>query len=62
MRGPLGRLRAKMSAAYGGEKIPLDDGHGHGHGEDHDAIGAGHGEHDEHAAAGKAGDDKSLTR
>ncbi|GGL04275.1 cytochrome bc1 complex cytochrome b subunit [Planomonospora parontospora] len=48
LRGPIGRLRAKMSAAYGGEKIPLDDGHGDGH---------GHG-HDDHAAVGTGGDDK----
>ncbi|MFI6450856.1 cytochrome bc complex cytochrome b subunit [Streptosporangium amethystogenes] len=48
-RGPLGRLRTKMSAAYGGEKIPLDDGHGHGEG------------HEEHTAVGQGGDDKSLT-
>jgi ubiquinol-cytochrome c reductase cytochrome b subunit len=26
MRGPLGKLRARMSKAYGGEKVPLDDG------------------------------------
>ncbi|MGV9325385.1 cytochrome bc1 complex cytochrome b subunit [Streptosporangium sandarakinum] len=39
LRGPLGRLRVKMSRAYGGEKIPLDDGHGHG--EEHAAIGSG---------------------
>jgi ubiquinol-cytochrome c reductase cytochrome b subunit len=49
MRGPLGKLRARMSKAYGGEKIPLDDGHGHGHEEEHVAIGSG-GE-----------DDRSLT-
>ncbi|WP_433376846.1 cytochrome bc1 complex cytochrome b subunit [Streptosporangium sp. CA-115845] len=48
-RGPLGKLRTKMSAAYGGEKIPLDDGHGHGEG------------HEEHTAVGQGGDDKSLT-
>ncbi|MEV1241474.1 cytochrome bc complex cytochrome b subunit [Nonomuraea sp. NPDC050022] len=30
MRGPLGRLRVRMSKAYGGEKVPLDDGHGAG--------------------------------
>ncbi|GHH62850.1 cytochrome bc1 complex cytochrome b subunit [Streptosporangium violaceochromogenes] len=48
MRGPLGRLRAKMSRAYGGEKVALDEGHGHGH--------------DEHAAVGPGKDDKSLTR
>ncbi|MEU0520186.1 cytochrome bc complex cytochrome b subunit [Streptosporangium sp. NPDC006007] len=46
MRGPLGRLRAKLSELYGGEKIPLDDGHGH----------------DEHAEVGPGKDDKSLTR
>ncbi|HEX4814998.1 MAG TPA: ubiquinol-cytochrome c reductase cytochrome b subunit [Nonomuraea sp.] len=28
-RGPLGRLRVRMSRAYGGEKIPLDGEHGH---------------------------------
>ncbi|MFF0246667.1 cytochrome bc1 complex cytochrome b subunit [Streptosporangium sandarakinum] len=39
LRGPLGRLRVKLSRAYGGEKIPLDDGHGHG--EEHAAIGSG---------------------
>ncbi|GAA4042983.1 cytochrome b [Nonomuraea soli] len=49
MRGPIGKLRARMSRAYGGEKIPLDDGHGHdGHGDDHAAIGTG-------------GDEKSIT-
>ncbi|MGN9839598.1 cytochrome bc1 complex cytochrome b subunit [Nonomuraea sp. H19] len=48
MRGPLGKLRARMSKAYGGEKIPLDDGHGHGHDEEHAAIGTGD-------------DDRSLT-
>ncbi|GAA5074046.1 ubiquinol-cytochrome c reductase cytochrome b subunit [Thermocatellispora tengchongensis] len=53
LRGPVGRLRARMSQAYGGEKIPLDAGHGNGHGD-------GHGEH--HAAIGSGtGDDKSLT-
>ncbi|MET9240129.1 ubiquinol-cytochrome c reductase cytochrome b subunit [Nonomuraea sp. NPDC003709] len=41
MRGPLGKLRARMSKAYGGEKIPLDEGHGHGHEEEHAAIGSG---------------------
>ncbi|MFC5832500.1 cytochrome b [Nonomuraea insulae] len=45
MRGPLGKLRGRMSKAYGGEKIPLDDGHGH---------------EDEHAAIG-SGDDRSIT-
>ena len=35
MRRPLGRLRAKMSKAYGGEKIALTDGHG----EDREARG-----------------------
>ncbi|MEV4750958.1 cytochrome bc complex cytochrome b subunit [Streptosporangium sp. NPDC049248] len=49
MRGPLGKLRNKMSAAYGGEKIPLDDGHGHGEG------------HEEHTAVGQGGEDRSLT-
>ncbi|MED7925591.1 ubiquinol-cytochrome c reductase cytochrome b subunit [Nonomuraea sp. LP-02] len=49
MRGPLGKLRARMSRAYGGEKIPLDDGHGHGHGDEHAAIGSG------------GDDDRSLT-
>jgi ubiquinol-cytochrome c reductase cytochrome b subunit len=39
MRGPLGRLRARMSRAYGGEKIPIEAGHGHE--EEHAAIGAG---------------------
>ncbi|MFF5206871.1 cytochrome bc complex cytochrome b subunit [Streptosporangium sp. NPDC000396] len=39
MRGPLGKLRAKMSEAYGGEKIPLDEGHGHGH-EEHAVVGS----------------------
>ncbi|GAA3010743.1 ubiquinol-cytochrome c reductase cytochrome b subunit [Streptosporangium longisporum] len=53
MRGPLGRLRARMSQAYGGEKIPLEAGHGDGHGDDHG--------HDEPAAVGK-GEDRSLTR
>ncbi|GAA0824065.1 ubiquinol-cytochrome c reductase cytochrome b subunit [Streptosporangium amethystogenes subsp. fukuiense] len=27
MRGPLGRLRVRMSTTYGGEKVPLDEGH-----------------------------------
>ncbi|MEU4543358.1 cytochrome bc1 complex cytochrome b subunit [Nonomuraea dietziae] len=48
MRGPLGKLRGRMSRSYGGEKIPLDDGHGHEHGEEHAEIGPG-------------GDDRSLT-
>ncbi|SDI00316.1 cytochrome b [Nonomuraea jiangxiensis] len=48
MRGPLGKLRGRMSKAYGGEKIPLDDGHGHGHEEEHAAIESGD-------------DDRSLT-
>ncbi len=47
MRGPLGRLRAKMSKAYGGEKIALDEGHGD--------------EHGEHAEVGAGKDDRSLT-
>ncbi|MEO3889061.1 ubiquinol-cytochrome c reductase cytochrome b subunit [Nonomuraea sp. B5E05] len=51
MRGPLGKLRARMSKAYGGEKIPLDGGHGDGHGHE-----------EEHAAVGSADDDHSLTR
>ncbi|MFI6319403.1 cytochrome bc complex cytochrome b subunit [Nonomuraea sp. NPDC050556] len=46
MRGPLGKLRGRMSKAYGGEKIPLDDGDGHGHG---------------HAEIESGDDDKSLT-
>jgi ubiquinol-cytochrome c reductase cytochrome b subunit len=41
MRGPVGKLRARMSKAYGGEKIALDDGHGHGHEDEHAAIGSG---------------------
>ncbi|MFB9965352.1 cytochrome bc1 complex cytochrome b subunit [Sinosporangium siamense] len=46
LRGPIGKLRAKMSRAYGGEKVAIDDGHGHhdDHGE-HAAIGAGDGGH-----------------
>ncbi|MER5425650.1 cytochrome bc1 complex cytochrome b subunit [Streptosporangium roseum] len=44
-RGPLGRLRAKLSKAYGGEKVPLDGDHAH----------------DEHAGAGSdTKDDRSL--
>ncbi|MGP3954875.1 cytochrome bc1 complex cytochrome b subunit [Nonomuraea sp. 3N208] len=39
MRGPLGKLRSRMSKAYGGEKIPLDEGHEHE--EEHAAIGGG---------------------
>ncbi|MEU4539487.1 ubiquinol-cytochrome c reductase cytochrome b subunit [Streptosporangium sp. NPDC023825] len=67
---PLRRLRAMMSRAYGGEKVPLDgdrdhDGH-NGHGEhtgrgEHDGHGehdgrdrAGRGEHDGHDRAGRA--------
>ncbi|TDD44736.1 cytochrome bc complex cytochrome b subunit [Nonomuraea terrae] len=57
MRGPLGRLRARMSKAYGGEKIPLEDPHGH---EEHAAIGHG-GEEEQHAAVGSSDDDRSLT-
>ncbi|MET8008132.1 cytochrome bc1 complex cytochrome b subunit [Nonomuraea glycinis] len=45
MRGPLGKLRAKMSRTYGGEKIPLDGDHAH----------------DEEHAAVTSGEDKSLT-
>jgi ubiquinol-cytochrome c reductase cytochrome b subunit len=37
MRGPLGKLRGRMSKAYGGEKIPLDEGHH----EEHEAITSG---------------------
>jgi ubiquinol-cytochrome c reductase cytochrome b subunit len=48
LRGPIGRLRAKMSQTYGGEKIPIEDGH-HGDG------------HDEHAAITPGDDGKSLT-
>ncbi|SNR89088.1 menaquinol-cytochrome c reductase cytochrome b subunit precursor [Streptosporangium subroseum] len=40
MRHPLGRLRAKMSRAYGGEKIALTDGHGEDQ-EKHAAVGPG---------------------
>jgi ubiquinol-cytochrome c reductase cytochrome b subunit len=49
MRGPLGKLRGRMSKAYGGEKIPMDDGHGHEHEDEHAAIGSG------------GGDDRSIT-
>jgi ubiquinol-cytochrome c reductase cytochrome b subunit len=45
-----------MSKAYGGEKIPLDDGHGH---DEHAAI--GHGGDEEHAAVGSGDEDRSLT-
>ncbi|MBF8190968.1 ubiquinol-cytochrome c reductase cytochrome b subunit [Nonomuraea sp. K274] len=45
-RGPLGKLRSRMSKAYGGEKIPLE-GDSHAHDEEHPAIEA---------------DDHSLTR
>jgi ubiquinol-cytochrome c reductase cytochrome b subunit len=48
-RTALGRLRAKMSAAYGTDHVPLGDGHAEAHGEEH-------GE-EEHAAVG-AGDRK----
>lgn len=43
MRGPLGRLRGRMSTAYGGEKIPLD---GDGHGDDagHPEVESGSGD------------------
>jgi ubiquinol-cytochrome c reductase cytochrome b subunit len=40
MRHPLGRLRAKMSRAYGGEKVALTDGHGEDQ-EKHAAVGPG---------------------
>ncbi|SEL20148.1 cytochrome b [Nonomuraea pusilla] len=46
MRGPLGKLRARMSKAYGGEKIPLEEEHAH---------------EEEKAAIGAGGDDRSLT-
>jgi len=46
MRGPIGKLRARMSKAYGGEKIALDGEH---------PI------EDEHAAV-EPGEDKTLTR
>ncbi|MDP9865214.1 MULTISPECIES: cytochrome bc1 complex cytochrome b subunit [Streptosporangium] len=36
MRGPLGKLRAKLSRAYGGEKVPLDSEHAH---DEHAAVG-----------------------
>ncbi|MGV9775973.1 ubiquinol-cytochrome c reductase cytochrome b subunit, partial [Streptosporangium sp. NPDC003464] len=36
MRGPLGKLRVKLSRAYGGEKVPLDSEHGH---DEHAAVG-----------------------
>ncbi len=38
-RSLIGRLRAKMSKAYGTDRIPLEEGHGHG--EEHAAVGAG---------------------
>ena len=43
LRGPLGRIRAKMSRTYGTDHIPLPEGNGHadGHGEEHAAVGAG---------------------
>ncbi|MEV0615941.1 ubiquinol-cytochrome c reductase cytochrome b subunit [Nonomuraea sp. NPDC050404] len=47
MRGPLGKLRGRMSKAYGGEKIPLDDGHGHD--DEHAAIGSGKDEDRSHS-------------
>ncbi|MFF4776576.1 cytochrome bc complex cytochrome b subunit [Microtetraspora fusca] len=50
LRGPLDRLRARMSQAYGGEKVPLDPGHGDGHGDEHAAVGL------------DSSDDKPLTR
>jgi len=46
LRGPVGRLRLRMSRAYGGEKIPLADGRPH--------------DEDEHAAAPPRG--RALTR
>ncbi|WP_433496928.1 cytochrome bc1 complex cytochrome b subunit [Sphaerimonospora sp. CA-214678] len=53
-RGPAGRLRSRMSRAYGGEKIPLGNGHGPGEGGDA-AIGAEGGTH-------TGGDTRTLTR
>ncbi|HEY9522860.1 MAG TPA: cytochrome bc complex cytochrome b subunit [Thermopolyspora sp.] len=42
MRGPLGRLRAKMSLAYGTDHVPLPPaGHEHGEEGEHAAVGAG---------------------
>jgi ubiquinol-cytochrome c reductase cytochrome b subunit len=39
MRGPVGRLRALLSKAYGTDHVPLpEDGHEH---EEHAAVGAG---------------------
>ncbi|MCT9930090.1 ubiquinol-cytochrome c reductase cytochrome b subunit [Planotetraspora sp. A-T 1434] len=50
-RTALGRLRAKMSEAYGTDRVPFDgDGHAHD---------AGHHE-EEHAAVGSGGDHKQL--
>ncbi|MEV7802644.1 cytochrome bc complex cytochrome b subunit [Microbispora sp. NPDC088329] len=41
-RSPLGRLRAKMSQAYGTDHVPLTDGHHEeGHEEEHAGVGAG---------------------
>ncbi|GGO09296.1 cytochrome bc1 complex cytochrome b subunit [Microbispora rosea subsp. aerata] len=41
-RGPLGRLRTKMSRAYGTDHVPLTDGHHEvGHEEEHAGVGAG---------------------
>ncbi|PZG54291.1 ubiquinol-cytochrome c reductase cytochrome b subunit [Spongiactinospora gelatinilytica] len=57
MRGPLGRLRGRMSRTYGGEKIPMDQPHGDDHGA-HEEIG----EHEEHAAVGATGEGRSLDR
>ncbi|MBB6344139.1 cytochrome bc1 complex cytochrome b subunit [Nonomuraea muscovyensis] len=51
MRGPLGKLRARMSKAYGGEKIALEEPHGHEHEEEHAAV-----------ASGSGDEDRSLTR
>ncbi|GLW10549.1 cytochrome bc1 complex cytochrome b subunit [Microtetraspora sp. NBRC 13810] len=56
LRNPIGRLRAKMSQAYGGEKIPVEDGHGH---DGHDGHELGQGE--DHAAVGSGGDNRSIS-
>ncbi|MBB2915371.1 ubiquinol-cytochrome c reductase cytochrome b subunit [Streptosporangium becharense] len=48
MRGPLGRIRATMSRAYGGEKVPLEEDREHG-----EAAREGR-----HAEIGTGGDDR----
>ncbi|GAA1297817.1 cytochrome bc1 complex cytochrome b subunit [Planotetraspora silvatica] len=52
-RTAIGRLRAKVSEAYGTDHVPLEEGHGH---DEHAAIGTGD---DVHADAGER---KPLTR